>query len=489
MNKTRIDLWYRVSVFFTLMLSIACSGVAHAAAVSPTVSPVTGGNGVTVLFGHTSFDLASVGYSRSEFFFEGTAFAYLPTVALPTNGKWSVAPSSQAAYKSRLVVNRPINAQDFNGTVIVEWLNVSGTVDASPDWMQMHDELIRRGYAWVGVSAQAVGLNALKLPPPYGDPARYASVLHPGDSYSYDMFSQAGQALHDNAATILGGLHPKRIIAVGESQSAARLVTYIDAAHPLVKVYDGFLVHSWIFPGGAPLSQAPLADVATPIPSLIRDDLKVPVLVFNTESDTGGLLNRRSDTPLYRLWEVAGTAHYDLYGLRVGATDTGDLQSVSDWFASMLNPPSQVPPVHVCNLPINTGPQTFVLRAALGQLNRWVAYGIQPVKAPRLETISIQPVQYVLDANGNARGGIRTPAVDAPVAQLGGLGNTGTQSCFLFGTTVPLTQEQLTALYGNHGRFVAAWSKATLSAAVKGFIVPEDAQKLLVVGAQSTVLK
>lgn len=490
MSKGIVDLRRRMGVVCALTMSIALSGVAYAAAVSPTVSgPVTGGNGVPVLFGHTSFDLASVGYSRSEFFIEGTASAYSPTSALTTDGKWTVVPSSEAAYKTRIVVNRPINDWDFNGTVIVEWLNVSGTVDASPDWMQMHTELIRRGYAWVGVSAQAVGLNALKLPPPFGDPVRYASVVHPGDSYSYDMFSQAGQAIRDNAGTILSGLQLRRVIAVGESQSAHRMVTYINAVHRLVNVYNGFLVHSRFFSAGESLTQAPLAVVTPPSPTLIRTDLNTPVLQFNTESDMGGLQARQPDTSTLRTWEVAGTAHFDLYGLATGATDTGALASVTQWFGSMLNPPAQIPPVHSCNLPVNTGPQTFVLRAAVARLNNWVAHGIPPAVAPRLQTISVQPLQYVLDANGNARGGIRTPAVDAPIAKLGGLGNSGTQSCFLFGTTVPLTQQQLTALYYNHTGFVAAWSQATLSARFQGFIVAEDAQSLLATGLQSEILK
>ena len=120
-----------------------------------------------VLFAHTNFDLASVGYKQSEYFLEGTADAYSPTAPLTTDGKWTVQPSSQQPYMTRIVVNRPINDRDFNGTVVVEWLNVTGGVDASPDWMHMHIELIRRGYAWVGVSAQAVGVNALR-PPPLG---------------------------------------------------------------------------------------------------------------------------------------------------------------------------------------------------------------------------------------------------------------------------------------------------------------------------------
>ncbi len=82
----------------------------------PTVTgPVTGGNGVPVVFAHTTFDLATVGYTQEEFFLAGTADAYTPTAALTSDGKWSVAASSQAAYVTRIVVDRPIKSRDFNG--------------------------------------------------------------------------------------------------------------------------------------------------------------------------------------------------------------------------------------------------------------------------------------------------------------------------------------------------------------------------------------
>jgi hypothetical protein len=130
-----------------------------------------------------------------------------------------------------------------------------------------------------------------------------------------------------------------------------------------------------------------------------------------------------------------------------------------------------------------------VLRSAIHHLNRWIAGGTPPPEAARLETISISPIQYALDANGNVLGGIRTPAVDAPVAKLSGLGQTGTQFCNLFGTTAPLTEEQLEALYQSHEGFVAAWSRASLDSLGAGFLRPEDALNILVVGAQSEILK
>ncbi len=49
-----------------------------------------------------------------------------------------------------------------------------------------HNELIRSGTAWVGVSAQKVGVDASIS----NSPARYSSLVHPGDSYSYNIFSR-----------------------------------------------------------------------------------------------------------------------------------------------------------------------------------------------------------------------------------------------------------------------------------------------------------
>jgi hypothetical protein len=264
------------------------------------------------------------------------------------------------------------------------------------------------------------------------------------------------------------------------------MVTYIDAAHPLVGVYDGFLVHSRSA-GGAALSQAPLPAVGTPTPTLIRDDLGVPVLVFTTETDTGSLQARQPDSAIYRLWEAAGTAHFDLYGLKGGATDTGERPSVTEWFDSMLHPTNAPSPRFTCLNPINSGPATFVLRAALAHLNAWVADGTLPPTAPRLVTSTTTP-PYANDANGNVLGGIRTPAVDAPVAKLSGLFGGGTTFCFLFGTTTPFTPEKLEELYVDHDGFVAAWSKATQKAVKSGFVLSDDAKNLRVVGAQTTFL-
>ncbi|MSZ24739.1 MAG: hypothetical protein F2607_06335, partial [Actinobacteria bacterium] len=112
----------------------------------PTVVPATGGRGQAFIAA-ASGDLAAAGYEQSEFFISGTATAYQSASALSVDGNWNVEPATTAAYKTRAIVRRPTDPAKFNGNVIVEWLNVSGGLDAAPDWTYTHVELIREGYA------------------------------------------------------------------------------------------------------------------------------------------------------------------------------------------------------------------------------------------------------------------------------------------------------------------------------------------------------
>src|SRR4051812_24598940 len=115
--------------------------------------PVTGPGTIGLAQG---FDLAQVGYQRTEHFLGGFARSFSATAPLTADGKLSVAANDAVApYKTRVVAYRPIDPARFNGTVVVEWLNVSAGADLGTDWVMAHNEFIRRGYAYVGVSAQA----------------------------------------------------------------------------------------------------------------------------------------------------------------------------------------------------------------------------------------------------------------------------------------------------------------------------------------------
>ncbi len=472
------------------IVAFVCGGAVSSA--SPTLPGVTVDGPIRVgsptfdktLYGN-DFDLSKVGYEKSQFFVSGTASSFVPASPLRSDGKWTVSTGASASYETRIAVYRPIDPKKFNGMVMVEWLNVSGGTDDAPEWTMSHDELIREGFAWVGVSAQQVGVDSAKTT----DPAQYSSLSHPGDSFSYDIFSQAGRAVRDDAAVILGGLRPHALIAAGESQSAGRLMTYTDAVQPIAHVYQGFLVHSQ-FGTGAPLSQDPQTGYSSPTPTTIRSDLGVPVLEFETETDVANsnLTDRLhyGNPKWFRLWEVAGSSHYDYYGLAIGPDDTGNGQGAQKNLAAMQNPTRTPAGGFSCNVPINTGGTHWALDAAVSWLQRWVADGTSPPRAPLLATTHVSPVAFALDAGGNAVGGVRTPQVDAPIAALGSQGNSG-GFCFLFGSTVPYSDAHLASLYKNHGQFVSAWARAIRSERAHGFLRPADAVELLHSAAVSQV--
>ena len=414
-------------------------------------------------------DLGAHGYSEKEFFYEGDATAYALEGEMTTDGKWQLMETTQAHYKSRIIVRRPLDASEFNGTVVLEWLNVSGGADGDPGFMYNWEEILREGYAWVGVSAQATGIEgggfallgdqvaALKE----YDPERYGSLSHPGDLYSFDIYTRAAQIVRGAGdLDVLDGLQPERLIAYGESQSAMRLVSYVNGVHPLVNAFDGFFIHSRGASGVPFTNDATLAIGGTP--ATIRDDIEEPVFQFQTETDVLGLLAslpaRQPDTDRLRTWEVAGTAHADAHILSFGA-DAG---------VSLIQ----------CE-GINDGPQHFVIKAALHALNLWMTDGTAPVTGePLMADANGAPV---LDEHGNTLGGVRTPDVDVPIATLSGEPPAGSSEiiCILFGSTTPFTPDKLLGLYPTHDDYVTKVTESAGAARDAKFLLEPEAQAMI----------
>lgn len=339
--------------------------------------------------------------------------------------------------------------------------------------------MLRTGDAWVGVSAQSKGINEQMA----ADPARYSTLLAPGDTYSYDVFSQAGMAVREAANTILPGLKPKTLIANGFSQSASRLVTHVNGVAPLTHVFDAYMLSSRTGSGLYPVSQAPQPDIPAPAASRIRADQQVPVLTFETETDVAGwatqsfryLPARRPDSDVFRLWEVPGTAHIDatvLTGLVFSDDDSAAWHQQN--FGSMSAPPSSTSSGVSCPAPFNTGQHKYVLQAAYHALEDWTLTGRAPASRPRMDVDGAG--NYMRDANGNVTGGVRTPAVDAPVATL--TGTPSSAACQTFGQSHPFPTQTLESLYPKSSSFQQAWTKAVDSVRQEGNLLPEVAKAL-----------
>ncbi len=369
-------------------------------------------------------------------------------------------------------MRRPSDPSHFNGNVVVEWMNVSAG-ESAPDWDYLNPGLMLAGDAYVAVSAQALGVNggtAILAKGSSGglvgeEPARYGTLVHPGDDYSLDMFDQIGQALRGAHVAALGGLHPKHVLAVGESQSAFYLTTYADALQPKTHTFDGIFIHSR-GGGGAPLSGSSIGSSASSAGLRIRTDLTVPVFMFETQTDLialGYASAQQPNTRRIRTWEAAGTSHADAY--EVGAA------------LSLLG----------CTTPVNDGPQHEVVQAAFAAFTKWVDDGTPPPSPPPFRLSSSHPAALALDSHGNVIGGVRTPAVDVPVSTLSGAAPSGTSElCSLFGESTPFSPTVLASLYHSKDDYLAAYRTVLNRAVKQGYVLPSSRAELLARAEQVT---
>ena len=436
---------------------VALSSVTLTAVAQDAVSPVLHGPiAVNTEPGDVSHDytfltpdedLSDYGYVEEEFFLEGTANNY-DTPA----GQTGTVRTSGHPYRTRLVVRRPRSTRNFNGTVLLEWQNVTAGYDIDAHWGASWQHFVRQGYVWVGVSAQRVGVHGASAPPgttPTTPPAPEAPpVVNRGliawspvrygtldltdagqvtdDALCYDVFSQAARVIRNpGEVKPLGRLKPRSIFAVGASQSAGRLSIYHNSIHPLHNAVDAF----YLLVGGAGL----------------RTDLPVKVFQYLSETDLGrGPTRRMEDSDHFRSWEVAGSAHSSYYS--------------DQYRAPLVQRDFREDPFPAdCDLPPYSrvhGP--YVINAQYDHLVRWVTDGTAPPTAPKLEFITNGETQVIArDARGIALGGIRLPEIDVPTALNSGA-NSGATFCGLYGTYQPYDAETLRTLYPARSDYVTA---------------------------------
>ncbi|HEV7691726.1 MAG TPA: alpha/beta hydrolase domain-containing protein [Hyphomonadaceae bacterium] len=420
----------------------------------------------------TFHNLKAVGYVEEEFFYEGTASQFDTP-----NGQDGALKDSGHKYKTRLIVRRPIDPKKFNGTVLAEWQNVTAGYDLDAHWEASFEQIVRGGYAWVGISAQRVGVqqppNGLKL----YSPTRYASLdvtdggAITNDALSYDIFAQGMQAVKSpKGVSPLGALKAQRLIAIGASQSASRLGTYINSLHKqLGGPVDAYLV----FIGGA----------------RIRDDIPVPVMKILSETDAiGQVASRQPDTAKFVEWEVTGASHAGRHlSLNSGSLNRRD---------GILREAA------VCDHP--TYPRTpidNVLGASYDLIDKWIKTGIAPPTAPKAEVESKQGelpgrpgdpprtgtvYDYKRDARGNALGGIRLAEFDVATS-LSTRDNSGNSFCRLYGRYEPFPDEVINQLYPTHAGYVAKVKAQTEANVKAGYIQAADAKRTIVRAERSYI--
>lgn len=444
----------------TICLSLsllACQGgdrEASSGLMSAKAASFTGPVGDAGLYGHPMwdswYDIGELGYVEEEYFVAGTARAH--------------GTDTEADYTTRIIIRRPLNAQDFNGTLLLDWVNVTAQFENAVDTLEAHRFFLREGYAYAHVSVQAAGLCCTPLTPQIWDPLRYAELNHPGDDYAFDMLSQIARGFRSPTETDpMGGLSVQRIIAMGQSQSAIQLHQYVNEVQAEAQAIDGFLIHADIGAG--------------------KDfGLEPPAPVLHLLSDAEADPEPPTATSNYVLWEVAGAAHQDLW---VGYhQEIGQARRVAAHLPKMSMAQDDLlhdlagnygeqfdPGLELCVAAGAAFPMRYAVTAAIHHLNLWLSDGRVPPQAPRYEFTDAG--QLATDELGNALGGLRYPPIDVPIARY------LSTVCELGGITVPLTEAELINRYPSHRDYLSAMQSATAISVLQGFLLPEDALELL----------
>jgi hypothetical protein len=393
-------------------------------------------------------------------------------------------------YATSLTVRRPRDRARFSGTVIVEPVHAAS---AAPIWIYTSNYQMRSGHAWVAICSQKSVLDVFvkptnadryasleiwsDLPPeeasgvsPLGlprDPAAMQArmeLMRRINVLSTPILAQVGAALA-GAEGPLSGLDAGHLVLVGHSQTGGVVTDYILNGHESQRRADGSPVYDGFFPSGAPSVRFGPRDV--PLVQVLSDgDISDP----NRPGREGrGYRRDDNDEPgdRYRLYELAGVSHM---GTRYPPYSQNEM-----WQNDPIGTAGSVPK----GAPMNSLPHDELFSMGMHHLVQWVANGVTP---PRAERIEVGPDGlFAKDEQGNTRGGVRCAQMDVPRLRYfanPGVKEDGTPTSGVVGIEEPLPRETLERLYRDHADYVTRFDRRLDELIAQGWFLADDADEM-----------
>lgn len=480
-----------------LLASLALS--ASATQTSPvTVVPAPEGQGsIHVPATRATANLLQ-DYVEEEYFVSGVADIYTHDNP-PVPGDVIIQPpnatfiqTEDVPYTTRIIVKRPADMADFNGTLVIEWWNSTAGFDTAPAWDPMAEFAAREGWIYVGVTNSTTSIGFLRSGCAifgiqlFDCQTRYEALDMSANGLAYDMVSQIANMLknpNDPANPLPAGFEVERLYHAGQSQQGGSMVTYATNFH--FAPNDGYFVQA---AGTArPLNFGPSCnEIGAPAypectprltgsDRLVATDLPVPVVRTLTETDVGGTLAaglRQTDTANFRYYEIAGATHVTVHkGIEfVGVFVLADF---------CLNEMNTLADGEVLG--------SFPQRAMWQNLDDFVRDGT-PMPAGRV--LDTSGTDIARSFFGNAEGGVRTTDMEVPIARYAPnntfdpslpmvLHTIANLACRLAGSTFRFNADANTTLWGNRAGYVAAVQASADSLVAERFLLPEDRDLLI----------
>jgi hypothetical protein len=379
----------------------------------------------------------------------------------------------------------------------VEILNNARRYDWAMMWGYMHDGLIERGDAWIGVTMPGGIAGLMKF-----NPMRYAGLVFknptpgtpcPGgnanttsdseEGLRWDMLSQVGALLKSNVpARPLASLRVQNVYMTTQNVD---MVTYMNAiqTHTSLEngkpIYDGFLMKSPLAP--AKINRCATTPAKDDRRSIIRN-VGVPVIGIAAQGEVlATSVFRRPDSDemgdRYRLYEIAGASHIDkspYHSLAVFADQSatgGNVQGTPEWpFAAKCEP--EIP---LTELPL----MTYMFDAAFMNLDQWVRKGTAPPHGAviELKNAGTSDASVVLDEFGHGKGGVRSSYVDVPIATYYTNSN-GPGTCAELGHKTAFDAARFTSLYGTPAKYAGKVSQSVDALVRQRYLTATDGKKI-----------
>jgi hypothetical protein len=431
-------------------------------------------------------DLAAHGYVEQEYLISGDADDWTWDDTL------TAVPRPAPRFTTRVLVRRPADAAAFSGTVQLEPHHPDE--DRALTWGMIAPWIVASGHAHVGVTQHPETAADLVA----WDPQRYAPVAIAASGQRWDIVALAAAAAASGLIPAFAGLDVRRVVMSGWSMTGTFCRTFLgEGFHERCALSGRPVVSGYVIAissgGAGRAGYASLRDgTALPAGDPRRTPRApgVPVieLLSEGESEThGSVLRPDADGPAdrYRLYQVAGTGHMTS-GLPAQAGNR--IQVEERGAPHLLRDITQRP---------SDARMDLVARAVFELLERWLSDGVVPPRAQRFRFDPAGAVRGMMtesrplarDADGNVRGGLRTPWTEVPAAAYLPHSTPAPGRCQpaahapysdpalladLIAHADPFPAQELERRYGDYGKYLGQLEDTARSLAAAGWLLEAD---------------